>query len=400
MKAYYQNVEFWHLLTLPLYFIIVYLVLTIIAKKILLADSKYINIHFLGVLLFYLAIGLVDFKIKLIPYFPDTNLFTRILETGITPSNQSVGVKIGYKFLAIPIYHLTLKSIFNYFLFNALFFQLGLVFLAGAFNRTYQLKDVWVQRFFLILGVFIPSIIVYSFTPLRESYFVLALGLFFYGMTSKNKMNVFLFLGIILAGILRIQLLLYFFIVIGLQIVVNLKLSRKAILVIALILIPFLFVALNYLATSIVGISISPESLALFRNVQRINYFESGVTYPEVDWTNWIDVILDFPGLFFQFFLAPFPVIIFIPFWTKLAYFADGLYLLFILGISLFYLKHWNQYGLWLMYIGLYVAMSAFFEFHLLGAVRHRLPATLLLTNLAAQCLAFYYPKFRWVFKY
>ncbi|EAZ79794.1 hypothetical protein ALPR1_09218 [Algoriphagus machipongonensis] len=400
MKAYYQNVEFWHLLTLPIYFIMAYLLVTMIAKRILLPDSKYLNVHFLAVLLFYLAIGLIDFKFKLIPFFPDTNLFTNILETGITPDNQSIGVKIGYKFLAIPIYNLSLKSIFNYFLFNVLFFQLGLIFLAGAFNRTYHLTDVWVQRIFLILAVFIPSVIVYSFTPLRESYFVLALGLFFYGMTSKNKLNIFLILGVVLAGILRIQLLLYFFIVIGIQMVVNMKLSKKAILGIVIVLIPFLFIALNYLAKSIIGISISPESLALFRNIQRMNYFESGVTYPEVDWANWLDLFLDFPGLFFQFLLAPFPVIIFIPFWTKLAYFADGLYLLLILSISLFYIKHWNQLGLWLLYIGLYVAMSAFFEFHLLGAVRHRLPATLLVTFLAAQCLAYYLPKFRWIFKY
>jgi hypothetical protein len=400
MKAYYENIEFWHLITLPIYFIFIYFILLLMAKQVLLRDYKFINLHFLALLLFYLAIGLIDFKVKLIPYFPDTNLFTKILETGVTPSNQSVGVKIGYKFLAIPVYILSLKSIFNYFLFNIFFFQLGLIFLAAAFNKTYDITDVWVQRFFLILASFVPSIVVYSFTPLRESYFVLAIGLFFYGMTFKHKLNFLLMLGIVLAGILRIQLLLYFFIIIGLQYVSEVKLNRKVVFILIVLAFPILFFGLNLLSTIILKIPISPESLSLFRNVQRMNYFESGVTYPEVFWNNWLDVIFDFPGLFFQFLLAPFPVIIFIPFWTKLAYFADGLYFLFILFLCIIPFSQLKNYGIWIVYIVIYVGMSAFFEFHLLGAVRHRLPATLLLISLAAQSLAYCLPSYKWIFKY
>lgn len=400
MKQYYENIEFWDLLTLPFYFILIYLILVTVAKQVLISDSNFLNLHFLGLLLFYLLIGLIDFKIKLIPYFPDTNLFTRILETGITPEKQSIGVKIGYKYLAVPTYWLALKSTFNYFLFNILFFQLGLIFLAAAFNRTYDLKEVLVQRFFLILAVFVPSIVVYSFTPLRESYFVLALGLFFYGMTFKNKLNMFLILGALLAGILRVQLLLYFFIIVAIQLISDLKLNRKLIFTLLILAFPLLFFGLNLISTSILKIPISPESLSLFRNVQRMNYYETGVTYPEVFWTNWLDVILDFPGLFLQFLLAPFPVLIFIPFWTKLAYFADGLYLLFQLFICLISFGQLKKHSIWLIYIGVYVGMSAFFEFHLLGAVRHRLPATLLIIGLAAQGLAYYFPRFKWIFRY
>ncbi|WP_146613714.1 hypothetical protein [Algoriphagus yeomjeoni] len=363
-------------------------------------DNKFINVYFLGLLLFYLAIGLIDFKIKLIPFFPDTKLFTAILETGRTPDNQSIGVKIGYKFLAIPIYNLSLRSIFNYFLFNVFFFQLGLIFLAGAFNRTYELKDILVQRFFLVLAALAPSIVVYSFTPLRESYFVLALGLFFYGLSRKSILNIFLVLGIVLAGILRVQLLLYFFIIIGLNYLSQLKLSRKALITLTVVLFPVVFVGLNAISKAILNIAITPKSLALFRNLQRLEYFESGVTYPEVFWSNWFDLILGFPGLFFQFLLAPFPVLIFIPFWTKIAYFADGLYLLAILFLSVLFVRYWKNYGIWFLYIGIYLAMSSFFEFHLLGAVRHRLPATLLFLGIAASSLAHYLPKYRWIFKY
>lgn len=400
MKAYYQNIEFWDLISLPVYFVFLYFLLTVFAKRTLLEDSRFINVYFLALLLFYLAIGLIDFRIKLIPFFPDTKLFTAILETGVTPDNQSIGVKIGYKFLAIPVYILALKSIFNYFLFNIFFFQLGLIFLAAAFNITYAIKDVLVQRFFLALAALSPSIVVYSFTPLRESYFVLAMGLFFYGMSRKNKFNLFLLLGVVLAGILRVQLLLYFFIIIGLQYLSQLNLNRKKLITIAIVIIPILFVGLNFISTRLLNIPISPQSLALFRNLQRLNYFESGVTFPEVFWENWFDLIFDFPGLFFQFLLAPFPVIIFIPFWTKLAYFADGLFLLVVLFLSVLFIKHWKNYGLWLTYIVIYLAMSAFFEFHLLGAVRHRLPATLLLLSLAASYLAFYLPKYKWIFKF
>ncbi|SHO64444.1 hypothetical protein [Algoriphagus zhangzhouensis] len=400
MKAYYANIDFQDLLSLPFYFLLVYLILIGFSKLILLEDKQYLNIHFLGLLLFYLLIGLVDFKIKLIPYFPDTNLFTRILETGVTPDNQSIGVKVGYKLLAIPMYWVALKSIFNYFLFNVLFFQMGLILMAGAFNQFYQVKDVWVQRFFLLLVAFMPSIIIYSFTPLRESYFVLAMGLFFYGMSRKNLINIFLILGIILAAILRVQLVLYFFIVLGARYFFNLKWNKSAIVSVLVILIPIFFIGLNFLSQSILRISITPESLSLFRNVQRLNYFESGVTYPEVNWTTWFDLLLDFPGLFFQFLLAPFPVLIFIPFWSKLAYFADGLFTLFILFLGLIVWKPTKTRGLWLLFALLYIAMSCFFEFHLLGAVRHRLPATLLIMGAVSYGLSFYLPKIRWFFKF
>lgn len=400
MKAYYENIEFWDLLSLPFYFIGVYFFLYFLAKSLLLSDDKFLRFHFFGGLLFYMLIGLIDFNFKLIPFFPDTGLFTRILETGVTPDNQSIGVRIGYKYLAIPVYWLSLKSIFNYFLFNILLFQSGLIFILAAFNQMYQNKEVWSQRFFLLLSLLMPSIIIYSFTPLRESYFTLALGLFFYGVSKPKLINIFLILGICLAAMLRIQLVLYFFIIILTKYFFSLNWRNSTKIVISLLLIPLGFVALNFISQALLKISISPESLALFRNVQRLNYFETGVTYPEVEWTSWFDLIISFPGLFFQFLLAPFPVLIFIPFWTKLAYFADGLYLLFVLFLLLLTLNTIKNHWLWITFILIYVAMSSFFEFHLLGAVRHRLPATILLTMLVSQGFVQYVPRLKWFFKY
>ncbi|MDN3204756.1 hypothetical protein [Algoriphagus sediminis] len=400
MKLYHENIEFWDFLTIPFYLILAYFLLVFVAKRILLEDDKFINLHFLGLLIFYLLVGLIDYKFKLIPFFPDTNLFTKILETGQTPQEQSIGVRIGYKYLAVPIYKLSLNSIYNYFIFNICFFHVGLTLLAGAFNRFYQVKDVWIQRFFLILGVFSPTVIVYSFTPLRESYFVLALGFFFYGLTKKNAINIFLILGVILAGILRVQLLLYFFILVFAKYLFSLKLRRGVLIALIIALIPIAYFSLNFLAQKIVNIEITPEALSLFRNLQRLEYIKSGVTYPEVFWTNWFQVALDFPGLFFQFLLSPFPVVVFIPFWTKLAYFADGIYLLFILFVAFLSFRKWSKYGMWLLFAGIYVAMSAFFEFHLFGAVRHRLPATLLLMSIAAISMASLYQRYKWIFKY
>jgi hypothetical protein len=400
MKAYYENIEFWDLLSLPFYFLLAYFLLYFLAKSILLPDKNYLKLHFLAVLLFYLIIGLIDFQFKLIPYFPDTALFTRILETGITPDNQSIGVKIGYKYLAIPIHIISLKSIFNYFLFNILFFQAGLIFIAGSFKQLHPTEEVWGQRIFLILMTFMPTIIIYSFTPLRESYFALALGLFFYGLTKPRLLNVFLILGFVLAAMLRIQLVLYFFIVILTMYFFEMRWKSSTKIVISILIVPLGFLALNLISEYLLKIKISPESLSLFRNIQRVNYFESGVTYPEVEWNSWFDLALAFPGLFFQFLLAPFPVLIFIPFWTKLAYFADGLFLLFVLFLFFISLKEVKKYYLWITFIVIYLAMSSFFEFHMLGAVRHRFPATILLTVLVSRGLVHYLPTLKWFFKY
>jgi len=399
LKAYYQSIDFFDLLSLPLYFIVVYTILLLISRKVLLEDYRFLNLYFLLLLLFYILIGLVDFHVKLIPFFPDTNLFTRILETGVTPENQSIGVKVGYKYLAIPIYQISLKSIYNYFLFNILFFQIGLTLMAGAFNLFYQIQDVWVQRFFLLLAAFMPSIIIYSFTPLRESYFVLALGFFFYGLSQKSLVNFWLVLGIFLAGILRVQLVLYFIVVIGAKYFFRLRINKKTMFFFLSILIPVFLVFLNYISTKLIKISITPETLSLFRNIQRINYYESGVTYPEVAWSSWFDLLYDFPGLFFQFLLAPFPILIFIPFWAKLAYFADGLYTLTILFLLGLFWKYIKPNGIWFIFALLYVTMSCFFEFHLLGAVRHRLPATLLFMGIVSFGLAKNISKISWFFK-
>lgn len=212
--------------------------------------------------------------------------------------------------------------------------------------------------------------------------------------------NVFLIAGVILAGILRVQLLLYFFILFFVQFLHKKKLRTGTLALLLIAALPIGYLSLNLLSQQILNIRITPESLSVFRNLQRLSYFETGLTYPEVFWTSWFDVILDFPGLFFQFLLTPFPVIVFIPFWTKLAYFADGLFLLFLLFVSIPIFLEWKKYTIWLLFIAIYIGMSAFFEFHLLGAVRHRLPATLLLMSLAAKALAYLLRKYRWVFKF
>ncbi len=386
MKKYHLDIALSDFITFPLHFIVILFLCVAIASYFFPEEKKFFVIFYTSSLLLYSLIMFVDVKIRLIPYFPDTDFFYSILKTGEV-NKEFLGFKIAFKYLIVPIYWLSFKSIFNFFLFNFLIFQIGFLFIIRAWFNLYKDLNPKLLKFYMVFVTFFPTVIIFTITPLREAYMILSFGLFIYAM-SKSNAKFALVISILMTLMFRYQLVIFYlfvFIVIYFYKSGNYKKLWKM----ALLFFPIFF-ALDFVLRSILNIPISPISLAAFRNYQRQEYLESGATYPIVNWTNWFDVILDIPALFFQFLLSPLPIIVSVDFWNKYAYLIDGLFVLTVMFVILLKFKHlFFKYRLWFLIIIAFVLLNSFFEFHFYGAVRHRLPAVLLLIPIFASQMKF-----------
>jgi hypothetical protein len=386
LKKYHLDIALSDFLTFPLHFVVVLFLCVAISNYFFPEERKFFIIFYTFSLLIYSLIMFVDVKYRLIPYFPDTDFFYSVLKTGEV-NKESLGFKIAFKYLIVPIYWLSFKSIFNFFLFNFLIFQMGFLFIIKAWFNLYKDLNPKLLKFYMVFVTFFPTVIIFTITPLREAYLILSFGLFIYAI-SKSNAKFALVTSILMTLMFRYQLIIFYlfvFIVIYFYSSGNYKKLGK----LTLLIFPLYF-AMDYVSRSILNIAISPVSLAAFRNYQRQAYVESGATYPIVNWSNWFDLILDIPFLFFQFLLSPLPIIVRVDFWNKYAYLIDGLFVLLVLLIILLKFKYlFFKYKLWFLLIIAFVLLNSFFEFHFYGAVRHRLPAVLMLIPIFASQMKF-----------
>jgi hypothetical protein len=113
------------------------------------------------------------------------------------------------------------------------------------------------------------------------------------------------------------------------------------------------------------------------------------MTYGYVSWSSYFDIFKDLPMLFLQFIFSPFPIIHHTNPLRLLAAFVDMLY---VAGIYFFTLYA----GLKLSKIYLFIfAVSALlfsiWEFHLGGAIRHRMPLVMILLPAASYGMVRFY---------
>ena len=131
--------------------------------------------------------------------------------------------------------------------------------------------------------------------------------------------------------------------------------------------------------------------MKFFNSDTRGLFLGSPYMYPYVIWYNWGDICQDVPGLVAQFLLAPLPVLVHTNPLHTFAYFIDALFVIgifLLIGLHLGYIKRWSRYLFWLSAVGLFLVGSAVYEFHLLGAVRHRFFGILLLLPPVVDLLA------------
>ncbi|MFW6016812.1 MAG: hypothetical protein ACOCRK_10275, partial [bacterium] len=244
--------------------------------------------------------------------------------------------------------------------------------------------DIIDQRVFLVLSATYPLAIIYSLVPLRESYFLFGIGLLLIGVMKNKPFNIYLIFGLVITILMRIPYIMYILFILFFKYTYNFKYR----FFLYLILLPIFFILAELLSQNIINNSLTPEGLASFRNYQG-TLREGPGGYPPVNWTNWLDVIFYFPKLFLQFLVAPLPVIVKIDFWTKYAYFADGLFVVFIVVMLLFNNKKIRKYKFWIFNIFIFISLTCMFEYFLTGAVRHRYPAILMMLPMLSSLYKF-----------
>ncbi len=227
-----------------------------------------------------------------------------------------------------------------------------------------------------------PAPMVYMTAPLREGFILLGFAMFFNGFLTflyEKKWNT-LIIGTVLMCAIRLQLIVFAFPVIGALMVYKLKIHKVFKAAILLGTIGIAFLALRYI---LVEHPLSPETMAQLRN---LNLLVAGpLGYGNVDWHSYLDMARDYPFIIAQFLFSPLPIFVqhnpvstFIPF-------LDCIFLIVILILVIFNSKYYfkNYLPLVLM-IGFFIILFGGYEYHITGAVRHRMPLEIILILMAA----------------
>ncbi|MFW6017132.1 MAG: hypothetical protein ACOCRK_11895, partial [bacterium] len=345
--------------------------------------------YFISILI-YLLILIIDIRLDIIPYFPDTDLYTNILRGNVEiAKTHSLGVRIGFKYLSTLFNYISAKIPLLYILFNMMLNQVGLMICWKAW-MIYKEGDISIQeqRNYLIMAFVYPVSIIFSLVPLRESYMLFAFALFLLGVVQKKRVNIFLLLGTLLIFILRNELIIFsVMVLIAKYLFIYHKIIKKTKLLFFIILIPIIYGIINYVSTNYLNISITPSSLASFRNFQRNSYLLSGAVYPEVFWKSWFDVIKDFPFLILQFLFAPFPIIVNMDFSNKITYLLDGIYVSFLISYLLLNIKKVFSNKLWLSIFIMFVSLNSMYEYYMTASIRHRYYGIILLIPMFSELI-------------
>lgn len=374
MKPYYENInlDFLQIFSMLIYLAAFFFLLMFISKKLLLKDDKFNRYYFIGLLSMYFILLIGDIKFDYIPLFPDTNRYYELF-LDFSKRVESIELNIGFGIFSRFIYFLSFKNIGIYILFNAIINQTGILLLWKAF-RIYKHDEVTIknQRLFLIFSAVYPVSIIYSLTLLRESYFLFAFSVFLIGIMKKERINIPLVLGSILVVIFRTKYLMFCFLIFIIKVVFYDKKFIKYKVVITAIISPLIYKLIDWFSTKFIRIGLNVTSLQDFRNMQMRRYLETGLVYPEVSWTSWIDLFKDYPALIAQFLLSPLPILIEYDFMESLAYTIDALYVIVILLLFLINLRNNYINIFWIVTLIVIIILSSMFEYFLTGGVRHR----------------------------
>lgn len=371
MKAYYTDITITSIITSIIYWIGFWPIYWVVLKRLF----PYLQVFFIRFYFFasliYAGLIIFDFNNNFIPSFPDAQLYYSLLKG----ESSHLRVNLPYSLIVKPIFLSFNRSILTLFLFNFILFQFSFALLIKSFEKlsNSEISLNGIKKYFFLCSL-MPSVIIFSITPLRESFLIFSFSLFIYGFSVKSK-------RIIVLGTLLTFLFRYQFILLYITIVLSKYFFRKnRILFRQLALLVLIgFPIAHQILLKLLGISLSPQGLASFRNYQT-QIFKNIPTYPILDWVSWLDVLIDIPGLFFQFMFSPIPIIIKSNPTSSIIYGVDGLIVLSVFILIILKLKKiTSRHFIWIIVGVLFYLFASLFEFHLYGAVRHRLPGSLIL---------------------
>jgi hypothetical protein len=342
--------------------------------------------------LLYCACIIADSLFDFMPFMPDTHLYSYMITTGLYPETSSVNVLAIY-YLSIGIGILCLNSPVIFTFFNILFYILGMqFFISGCIITREKRKEAqqYVMSLFLLLW---PAAFMYIAVPLREAYILLAMGIYLTGVVRLLHVGkaFHLLVGALLLLLLRMQLLIA---VIPVTAVLLIWKRPMATWLRAAAVAGIAIAAVLFLRFLVLGESFSPEALAQLRNDYLV---DAGTqTYGNVYWQTYGDMLLDIPFLVLQFLLSPLPVFSAHDFSDMTFATLDMVFVVVLLlliaagGPSV-----WSKNKAYLLFALVFAVIFALYEFHITGAVRHRMPLVLMLMVPASATVAGWLNK-RW----
>ena len=380
MKLYFDDLYFADYGVLLLYNIIFCLLLVVYATIIKITDRQSIFLT-IGLFQFYFVFFILDSFFNFIPLSPDANLYTQVIENPLTfelPSNASgLGVRT-FQWYATFVSPLLAYSAAVYTLsFMALYCMSLLNIIQAWLHYTKQKNTIDFTRLYLLGAYGFPAALFYVCAPLRESILIFGFSLALLGVIYIKKIipNFQFIMGSLITSFIRPQVLFFIALLTGLKFISNRRVNFILKIITSISIVMFVFWSTNKLQTPL-----TVEYLNSARNI-RVNALEKGGdTYGKVEWVTAIDIIKDIPLLTAQFTLAPLPILSDINPTDKFLAFVDSLFVLILVSFLLIHFKiAWVNYKFWLFAILAYMLLFGVYEYHLTGAVRHRIPMVLMM---------------------
>lgn len=375
MNSYLGHLNVIDICVLPIYLVVVFFILYYAMKTMLLEDRKYNKIYLILLIIFNFTVLLASTVVKLIPDFPDANMYSGIVRTGIIPPNQTMAVAVGFKYGSLIFRYLSFHNVLWYVAFNFLINQLGIILVWKAWIK-YKKGNVMLiqQRIYFILTAFYPMALLMGIVPFRGSYFLIFFAIFLYGAVSKWVINIPFIIGSLGMIILRKEYVMVVGLIFLVKLYNSIKIKNKGIkAILAIIVLIICYVAGSYAAKKLFNLSVTPQGLSHFRNGQTIQYINTRYSYPLIHWKNWLQVITYSPLLLLQFLFAPLPIVSHIDPFKGLAYLADALYVIFLTFLFIIRInKNIKGNAFWIINILILWVLNGMFEYYINAAVRHR----------------------------
>ena len=375
MNSYLGHLNVIDICVLPIYLVVVFFILYYAMKTMLLEDRKYNKIYLILLIIFNFTVLLASTVVKLIPDFPDANMYSGIVRTGIMPPNQTMAVAVGFKYGIVIFRYLSFHNVLWYVAFNFLINQLGIILIWKAWIK-YKKGNVMLiqQRIYFILTAFYPMALLMGIVPFRGSYFLIFFAIFLYGAVSKWVINIPFVIGSLGMIILRKEYVMVVGLIFLVKLYNSIKIKNKGIkAILAIIVLIICYVAGSYAAKKLFNLSVTPQGLSHFRNGQTIQYINTRYSYPLIHWKNWLQVITYSPLLLLQFLVAPLPIVSHIDPFKGLAYLADALYVIFLTFLFIIRInKNIKGNAFWIINILILWVLNGMFEYYINAAVRHR----------------------------
>jgi len=384
MKTYFDSIE-WYDYLIFLFYNGVFSYLLNRLGDVFLGISKKANLVLLVIFQFYFLLVIGDSLFNFLPYLPDTDLYSFMISSGKYPETSSENILALY-YMTLFIGTICLNSPVIYVFFCIFLFIVSLMIFIRAWKKANPSFNENGELVAALLMLAWPASTVYMTAPLREAFIIFGFSLFFNGFINFLYLKELksLIIGSLIICAIRLQLIVLVFPVLGALAVYKLKISKIAKVAILMGVSIIAYLAVRYI---LVEQPLSPEAMAALRNRNLLSAGPLG--YGNVSWHSYLDMARDYPFIILQFLFSPLPIFVqnnpletFIPFLDCL--FLIGL--MTLVGIRFrFHLR--NNLPL-LLFMLFYIVLFGGYEYHLGGAVRHRMPLTILFILLAAQTLS------------